>query len=139
MRVIEKVMKEMEVLELRDKPLTELSGGECQRAYIAMMLAQDTPVMLFDEPTTYMDIEHQLKFLEQIKKLKTQDKTIIMVMHDLNHAFCYSDEMLLIDNRTIKKSGTPTAMLESGAVEDTFNIKLHMHESGAGSHLVITA
>ena len=66
--------------------LRELSGGERQRVYLAMQLAQDAPILLLDEPTTYLDIEYQLSLMELLQKLKREGKTIIMVLHDLQQA-----------------------------------------------------
>ena len=121
---MDNAMKEMNVYALRKCPLTSLSGGEIQRSYIAMLLAQDTPVMLLDEPTTYLDVEYQLRFFEYMKLLRNLEKTIVMVLHDLNHAFRYCDEIMLLEDGRIRKTGAPEELASSGAVSEVFRVKL---------------
>lgn len=104
-----------------------------------MILAQDTPILLLDEPTTYMDIEYQLGFMELLCKLRNQDKSIVTVLHNLDHAFHYSDEIVLMDSGEIKKTGTPEEMYSSGAVSEVFNIKLTYCDCMDGKHLLTTS
>ncbi|MBO5954106.1 MAG: ABC transporter ATP-binding protein [Oscillospiraceae bacterium] len=102
--------------------LRELSGGERQRVYLAMQLAQDTEVLLLDEPTTYLDIEYQLSLMELLQKLKAQGKTIIMVLHDLEQALKYSDQIIAIDAGKEIYTGTPDEILAGGILRKVFHV-----------------
>ena len=102
--------------------LRELSGGERQRVYLAMQLAQDTPILLLDEPTTYLAIEYQLSLMELLQKLKAQGKTIIMVLHDLEQALKYSDQIIAIDAGKEIYTGTPDEILAGGILRKVFHV-----------------
>ena len=84
------------IADLRDRPLDRLSGGQRQRAWIAMALAQDTPILLLDEPTTYLDLAHQLEVLDLLADLNEQGRTIGLVLHDLNHACRYAHHLVAL-------------------------------------------
>src|SRR5690554_452447 len=105
-----------------DKNVQNLSGGQRQKVYLAMVLAQDTDIIFLDEPTTYLDINHQLEILEVIKELKQIRKTIIMVLHDLNSALSYSDNICLMEKGKIAINGTPQAVYDSREIDRVFNI-----------------
>lgn len=122
---LEEVMELMEIQAFRHKSLGALSGGERQRVYIAMLLAQDTSILLLDEPTTYMDIAYQLNFLELMKKQKSTGKTLIMVLHDLNQALQISDEIILMDRGHVIANGTPNMVLASGMIQQIFGVQIH--------------
>lgn len=123
-RIIEKSMERMQIVHLRNKKLHTLSGGERQRVYIAMLLAQDTPVLLLDEPTTYMDVEHQLALLELMQELKREGKCVVMVLHDLPHALKYSDTIIAMENGRIVSCAAPEAMLADGTLEQIFHVEI---------------
>lgn len=106
-RRIDEAMALAGVEEIADKTLGELSGGQQQRAYIAMTLAQDTEIILLDEPLTYLDISHQLRIMELIAQLKSLGKTIIAVMHDLNLALTYSDKIAVMREGKLTAFGAP--------------------------------
>ncbi|AWP27627.1 ABC transporter ATP-binding protein [Paenibacillus glucanolyticus] len=107
----------------QDRMLHTLSGGERQRAWIAMALAQQPGVLLLDEPTTYLDIAHQLEILEMIRDLnQTLKMTIIMVMHDINHAASYSDFILAMKSGTIEGFGSPTEVLTPELLSRVFGV-----------------
>ncbi|MCB2289417.1 ABC transporter ATP-binding protein [Clostridium sp. CS001] len=109
---------------LQHRKITTLSGGERQRAWIAMAIAQKPQILLLDEPTTYLDISHQLEIMELILKLNKEEKiTIVMVLHDISHAARYSDEIILIHNQNIFKQGDSFSMLESGVLEEVFGVE----------------
>jgi ABC-type cobalamin/Fe3+-siderophores transport system ATPase subunit len=109
----------------RNKNIRELSGGQRQKVYIAMVLAQDTDVVFLDEPTTYLDINHQLEILEIVKNLKKMGKTVVMVIHDLNSALTFSDMVCLMDKGEVVIYDKPQAIYESGKIEEIFNVKCH--------------
>lgn len=121
--IIEQAMVTAGVEQLRHKNLGRLSGGERQRAFIAMALAQDTDLMMLDEPTTYLDINHQLEIMNLVQKLNQQGKTIIMVLHDLNLALHNSHSVILMNNGRILENGTPEEVVKSGQIDKVFNIQ----------------
>ena len=122
--IVESSLQRMQVPHLRKKNLSELSGGEQQRVYVAMLLAQDTPVLLLDEPVTYLDVEYQLAFLELMQALKAEGKCIIMVLHDLSLALKNSDIIIAMENGRIVQSASPEAMLSQGTLEKIFHVKI---------------
>ena len=123
-RIIEASIERMQIAHLRKKSLNELSGGERQRVYIAMLLAQETPVLLLDEPTTYMDIEHQLALLELLTELKHEGKCTVMVLHDLPLALKYSDTIIAMENGTIAQAASPETMLSEGTLNRIFHVEI---------------
>ena len=123
-RIVENAMERMQIAHLRNKMLHELSGGERQRVYIAMLLAQDTPVLLLDEPTTYMDVEHQLALLELMQELKREGKCVVMVLHDLPHALKYSDTIIAMEDGRIVSCAAPEAMLADRTLEQIFHVEI---------------
>lgn len=119
---VDEAMRRMDVHHLRHKSMKELSGGECQRVYMAMQLAQDATIMLLDEPTTYMDIEYQLSLMSLLKELARRGKTIVMVLHDLQQALKYADAIIAMEDGKIISVGSGDEMLASGALERIFNV-----------------
>lgn len=120
--IVDNAIREMGISRYRNKNIRELSGGERQKVYIAMVLAQDTDLIFLDEPTTYLDINHQLEILEIVKELKKIGKTIIMVIHDLNSALTYSDKVCLMEEGEIVIYDTPEFVFNSGAIDRVFDI-----------------
>ncbi|TCL71273.1 ABC transporter ATP-binding protein [Rhizobium sp. BK251] len=109
--------------DLAERPLDRLSGGQRQRAWIAMALAQETPILLLDEPTTYLDIAHQLEVLELLKELNgKRGRTIVMVVHDLNHAAQYADHIIAVAGGGIHASGSPADLLKPDLIRTVFGI-----------------
>ena len=105
----------------------QLSGGERQRAWIAMALAQDTPIVLLDEPVTYMDLKHQWELLEIIYQLKENfGKTVISVFHDINHAMEISDQVCLLHEGRIYQMGGPKKVVTEEALEQVYGIRAHI-------------
>lgn len=115
------------IQELKDKTVDSLSGGQRQKVYIALALAQDTDIILLDEPTTYLDLNHQLEVLELLKELnqKTQ-KTILMVLHNLNLASRFSDHLIAMKNGKIKFQGSPEEVFNRTMLKEIFNIQDHI-------------
>ena len=97
--------------ELADRPVDELSGGQRQRAWIAMALAQDTPTLLLDEPTTFLDMAHQCEVLDLLDRLNRESgRTIVAVLHDLNQAARYADHMIAMRDGAVVVTGTPMVL-----------------------------
>ena len=120
----EEAMARMGISNLADTPLAQLSGGQRQKAYIAMALAQETQVILLDEPTTYLDIRHQLRMLGSARDLADRGKTVIMVVHDIAQALQTADRVVLMAEGKILLSGTPEEIAASGQIEQAFGVKL---------------
>lgn len=123
-RKIADAMELAEVTDIADKYANELSGGQLQRAYIAMLLAQDTDIMLLDEPATYLDMSSQLELMELAVKLKNAGKAIVMVVHDINTALIYSDNIIAMDGGRIIETGSPRHISRSVAVQDSLGIEI---------------
>lgn len=123
-RKIADAMELAEVTDIADKYANELSGGQLQRAYIAMLLAQDTDIMLLDEPATYLDMSSQLELMELAVKLKNAGKVIVMVVHDINTALIYSDNIIAMDGGRIIETGSPRHISRSEAVQDSLGIEI---------------
>lgn len=122
-RKIAEAMELAGVCDISDRIVNELSGGQQQRVHIAMLLAQDTPTVLLDEPLTYLDISRQLELMELIVKLKSLGKTIIMVMHDLNLALSCSDKIAVMENGIITAFDTPKNIGGGDALLSALGVK----------------
>lgn len=122
--VARKAMEAVGIAKLAHKPLYVLSGGMRQNAYIAMALAQDTDYILLDEPTTYLDIAHQLDLMKLLYTLADSGKGIVTVMHDLPMAFEFSDEILVIDNGKVKVQAKPCEICGTSIIKDVFNVQI---------------
>lgn len=101
----------------------ELSGGQRQRVWVAMVLAQQTPLLLLDEPTTYLDIAHQIDLLELFKDLNEQGNTLVAVLHDLNHAARYANHIIAMKDGRIIAQGNPKEIVTAQLVEEVFGLK----------------
>ena len=123
-------MEQVGIADFAEKPLFMLSGGMRQNTYIAMALAQDTDYILLDEPTTYLDIAHQLELMRLLKQLSDNGKGIVTVMHDLPLAFDFSDTLTVMNNGGIIACGTPSEICESHIVEDIFGVKIKQVQKG---------
>lgn len=124
----------------RDRELAQLSGGQRQRVWLAMALAQETDILLLDEPTTYLDMSHQLEVLNIVQKLNREHQcTIIMVLHDINHAARYSDEIIAMRDGVITGHGSPAAIMTPGLLKDVFQIQAKiMHDEELGIPICIS-
>ncbi len=106
-----------------DRPVDALSGGQRQRAWIAMTLAQDSDLILLDEPTTFLDLAYQIEVLDLLHDLNVErGKTMVMVLHDLNHACRYADHLIAIKDGKIAAQGKPGAVIDEALVRDVFGI-----------------
>ncbi|WP_449281815.1 ABC transporter ATP-binding protein [Leucobacter sp.] len=108
--------------ELADRFVDQLSGGQRQRVWIALLLAQQTPVMLLDEPTTFLDIAHQYELLDLLRLLNSQGKTIVAVLHDLNQAARYADHLVLMKDGRVVATGSPDSLITAERVAEVFGI-----------------
>lgn len=130
---IHKAMVRTGVLGLSDKPITALSGGERQRVWIAMTLAQNPKVLLLDEPTTFLDICHQLEVLDLVEELnRDMGMTIVMVLHDLNQACQYSHRVCVMKEGDIHALGKPKEVFTTEMIRQVYNVeaKITVDEDG---------
>ena len=136
-KIIEEVMKFTNTFALRDKTLETLSGGERQRAWIAMALAQEPDILLFDEPTTYLDLAHQIEFLELVNRLnKETGVTVVLVLHDLNQAARYGNYLFAMKEGKIFAQGSPEEVLNPQNILSIYNIEAKIFNA-AGYPVVI--
>lgn len=134
--VIQWAIKVCNLENLAYRPLHSLSGGERQRAWLAMALAQKTPILLLDEPTTYLDIAHQLELLDLLVHLnKEYNLTIVLVLHDLNQAAIYSDYVFVCENGRLVKSGTPKEVFTIDLLKNVFHITADITEKNGKQHI----
>ena len=108
------------------RPLEALSGGQRQRAWIAMSLSQDTPTILLDEPTTYLDLSHQLEVLHTVRHLNERGKTVVMVLHDLNQAVRYSDHLIVMARGHVVAHGDPNDVMTPELLRRVFGLEAHL-------------
>lgn len=113
--------------DMADRVVDELSGGQRQRAWIAMALAQDTPLMLLDEPTTYLDIAHQVDVLDLLLELnEIENRTIVMVLHDLNQACRYASHLIAMADGGIAAHGPPSEVVRPELIEHVFGLPVEV-------------
>jgi iron complex transport system ATP-binding protein len=122
-RMVDWALQATGMTELSDCSVDQLSGGQRQRAWIAMALAQGTEVLLLDEPTTFLDLAHQIEIMSMLEKLNLeQRRTIVMVVHDLNHAARYAQHLVALKNGTILYEGSPKEVMNSRMLRDVYGI-----------------
>ncbi|MCC8127705.1 MAG: ABC transporter ATP-binding protein [Clostridiales bacterium] len=119
---------------LAGEMIGSLSGGQRQKIYIAMALAQDTGTVLMDEPTTYLDIRNQIEILELMKKLAENGKCVIAVLHDLDAVLQYADQVILMDAGKIIADAEPLQVCSSAEIEEIFGVKIEIQQTGKSRH-----
>ena len=122
-------LKKTGLAERAESPLAFLSGGMRQNAYIAMALKQDTDYILLDEPTTYLDISHQLSLMKNLRELAREGKGVAAVLHDLPLAFAFSDIIAVLDKGEITACGKPREICESGIISEVFGTRLNYSDA----------
>lgn len=123
-RAVENALETTSMLELADRPLDTLSGGQRQRAWISMALSQETETLLLDEPTTFLDMAHQLEVLQLLDRLNRHEgRTILMVLHDLNNAARYSHHMIALSGGEVFAAGPPEDVVTEGLLREVFSVE----------------
>ncbi len=123
-RAVEKALETTGVMELADRPLDTLSGGQGQRAWISMALAQETETLLLDEPTTFLDMAHQLEVLQLLERLNREEgRTILMVLHDLNNAARYSHQVIALSRGQVYDAGPPDDVVTPDLLREVFGVE----------------
>jgi iron complex transport system ATP-binding protein len=123
-RAVDAAMAATHVTDLADRIVDELSGGQRQRVWIAMALAQETDLLLLDEPTTYLDVAHQVEMLDLLAELNARrGTTIVMVLHDLNLSARYADHLVAMREGGVVAEGTPAEVVTEEIVHDVFGLQ----------------
>lgn len=137
--MVDEMMELTQVAEFAERPLERLSGGQRQRAWIAMVLAQDTPLVLLDEPTTYLDLSHCVELLALIRRLADEmGRTVVMVLHDLNLAARFSDQLVVMKGGEVQAAGTPAEVVSEQLLADVFSLPAVVTEDPvAGGPLIV--
>ncbi|WND38362.1 ABC transporter ATP-binding protein [Streptomyces sp. BB1-1-1] len=140
-RVVQESMAQTGISELAERYVDELSGGQRQRVWIAMALAQQTPLLLLDEPTTYLDIQHQIDVLDLCAELhEEQGRTLVAVLHDLNHAARYATHLIALRDGEIIAEGAPKDIVTAELVERVFGLRCQViDDPETGTPLVVPA
>lgn len=140
-KAVQRSMELIGVTELGQRFFNELSGGERQKGILAMALAQEPKLLLLDEPTAHLDINHQVEILDLVKDLnREQGITVIGAMHDLNLAALYFDRLILLKEGRILADGPPSDVLTEGTIKEVFSasVQVMRHPSMKAPHIVIT-
>lgn len=131
-RIARKALEWVGLQGMEERLVSQLSGGMQQQVYIAMALAQDTNTILLDEPTTYLDVEHQLRMMELAKKLRAEGKAVVMVLHDLPQALRTADQVLVLKDGFLEAKGAPERIFESGVLQKVFQVELERVQTKKG-------
>jgi iron complex transport system ATP-binding protein len=125
--IARQALEQVDVLHLIEKRMNEISGGEQQRVLLARTLAQDTPILLMDEPTTHLDISHQIDLLKLItKQAREKSLTVLIALHDLNLASMFADRIAIVQNGLLCVAGTPQETLTSEIINSVYNVPVHV-------------
>ncbi|MET4927539.1 ABC transporter ATP-binding protein, partial [Streptomyces sp. PSRA5] len=138
-RAVTEAMARTDVTELAERSVDELSGGQRQRVWIAMALAQETDLLLLDEPTTFLDIAHQVEVLDLVRRLNhDQGRTVVIVLHDLNQAARYADHLVAMKEGRIVAEGHPGEIVTAELVREVFGLEsVVVPDPVTGSPLVV--
>jgi ABC-type cobalamin/Fe3+-siderophores transport system ATPase subunit len=137
-RAVLAAMEATNVTDLAGRSVEELSGGQRQRVWVAMALAQETGILLLDEPTTFLDIAHQFELMELFRELNHAGRTLVAVLHDLNQACRYGTHMIAMTDGRVVAQGTPAEVVTAELVEEVFGLPAHiLTDPVAGTPLVI--
>lgn len=136
-RAVDKALKRANLGELASARMQNLSGGQQQRAWLAMVLAQETGVMLLDEPTTYLDIGHQHGLLKLMASLKDDGRTIVAVLHDLQQAVQYADHLVVMKSGRVLATGAPAEVINPTLLREVFDVDAEVVRAGQSEHVVV--
>ncbi|WP_188397679.1 ABC transporter ATP-binding protein [Sporomusa sp. GT1] len=136
-RVVTQVMNFLGIAHLAERPLNQLSGGQKQKVFVARALAQQPAIFLFDEPTSNLDVRHQLEVFATIKQLaETEQRTVIVVVHDLNLAARFSDTLVMLKQGSIYAAGKPEQVLTEDNMREVYNISAAVIETKHGHYVI---
>ena len=129
---VDRALAAADALDLADRPLPELSGGQRQKAYLAMALAQETEASLMDEPTTFLDIRHQLEVLALVRRLAEEGRGVVLALHDLCLALTAADDVAVLGEGRLLALGGPEAVYQSKVLERVMGVRLDRSEGPGG-------
>ncbi|MCI7158051.1 MAG: ABC transporter ATP-binding protein, partial [Flintibacter sp.] len=127
-----RAMERSDAWELADSPVQSLSGGQRQKVYLAMAMAQETQTILMDEPTTYLDIQHQLSLMTVAQQMAGQGTAVVLVLHDLCLALRFSDRCVLLQEGQMVQQGSPEEVFQSGALDQVFQAHIRRVDTPNG-------
>ncbi|MNZ99279.1 Iron(3+)-hydroxamate import ATP-binding protein FhuC [compost metagenome] len=128
---VDEAIAYMDLQEMQDKYIDQLSGGQRQRAYIAMVMAQDTEYILLDEPLNNLDMKHSVQIMKVLRRLvEEKGKTIVLVIHDINFASCYSDYIVALKNGRVASSGTVDEIIDTAVLRDVYDMDIPIETIG---------
>ncbi|SIQ65040.1 iron complex transport system ATP-binding protein [Aeromonas sp. RU39B] len=137
-QLVAAALKRVGLDDLAERPLASLSGGQRQRAWLAMVLAQDTAYLLLDEPTTYLDINHQVELMNLLGALRDEGRTLVAVLHDLNQACRYADHLVVMKEGRIMAEGAPGEVMTRELLREVFHIDAQIFPDPlAGTPMII--
>ena len=135
---VKEALQRAEASDLAQRNVATLSGGERQRVCTALLLAQNTPTVLLDEPTTYLDISHRFSLLQRLRELRTEGRCVIAVLHDLSLALRFCDRLLVLDGGTVKGFCTPEETVSSGVLDEVFSVRcLRAEADGTAEYVFV--
>ncbi|UCR89691.1 ABC transporter ATP-binding protein [Mycetocola spongiae] len=136
--IVDRALAATGVSALADRFVSELSGGQRQRVWVALILAQDTGIVLLDEPTSFLDIAHQIEVLHLCQDMRDAGKTVVAVLHDLNQAARYAEHLVVMQAGSIVAQGSPETVLTRELIEDVFSLDCEItRDPQAGSPLIV--
>lgn len=129
-------MERLDVAQFADTPMSQLSGGTRQKCYLAMALAQEAPTILLDEPTSFLDPGHQLRFLELCRELAAEGRAVALVLHDLPLALRFADRLAVLNEGRLIALGTPDEIMSTDVLQKTFGVRIFPVQTPLGIHYV---
>jgi iron complex transport system ATP-binding protein len=139
-QAVQHALRATRVEDLADRPVDELSGGQRQRVWLAMVLAQETPLLLLDEPTTFLDLQHQIEVLDLCAQLHAAGRTLVAVLHDLNQACRYATHLIAMRDGRVVARGAPEEIVDAELVEHVFGVRCRViDDPETGTPLIVPA
>lgn len=133
--IVEQALKRINAFQLKDKMMEELSGGQRQKVLVALAIAQTAEIIILDEPTTYLDIKAQFEVLELMYELHREGKTILTILHDINQATQYSDEIVVLKDGKVYDRGTPEKVVTEQMLREVYGVDSKLHKDGDKKYL----
>ena len=137
--IAEEAIRQVGMEAFSNKNMNQLSGGMQQKVYIAIALAQDTPIIMMDEPTSFLDVVYQMKLMDMAREMAERGKAVVLVLHDISLALRVADQMIVLKNGEIKGCGTSQQIFESGVLNDVFGLTIKRVQTEDGWQYYFTS